>query len=270
MNKRNAQSNKVVAAHCEKIVWEVQETGKLARTLQERCNMLWQNADVRYEFARNFEVRKVLQQRFNLDGSPQLTSLSFRCYALHWSEYLCRWYIASSFYPLDESWLWHIQIHIMTYYDCRFAGLWWLTDTAWKISVWSNRYASRFCQSRRWRPLCFPVGHLLSAFNDDMMSQVFERSGCIVCWWSETSCACSQSMLSEPCLTCPFHVISPFFLNFRFPFSFSFCYLALEGDIPDTWQKDATKAPQSFILRWTSHQRELQLQNAEDIYIIII
>ena len=34
MNKRNAQSNKVVAAHCEKIVWEVQETGKLARTLQ--------------------------------------------------------------------------------------------------------------------------------------------------------------------------------------------------------------------------------------------
>lgn len=135
MNKRNAQSNKVVAAHCEKIVWEVQETGKLARTLQERCNMLWQNADVRYEFARNFEVRKVLQQRFNLDGSPQLTSLSFRCYALHWSEYLCRWYIASSFYRLDESWLWHIQIHIMTYYDCRFAGLWWLTDTAWKISV---------------------------------------------------------------------------------------------------------------------------------------
>lgn len=62
-----------------------------------------------------------------------------------------------------------------------------------------------------------------------------------------------------------------FFFKLQVPFfktfSFSFCYLALEGDIPDTWQKDATKAPQSFILRWTSHQRELQLQNAEDIYI---
>ena len=61
-----------------------------------------------------------------------------------------------------------------------------------------------------------------------------------------------------------------FFLNFRFLFSFSFCYLALEGDIPDTWQKDATKAPQSFILRWMSHQRVLQLQNAEDIYNYMI
>ena len=44
-----------------------------------------------------------------------------------------------------------------------------------------------------------------------------------------------------------------------------FCYLALEGHTPDTWQKDATKAPGSLILRWISHHcQPEQFQNAED------
>ena len=167
MNKRNAQSNKAVAHF-----WNGQGMRKLfgkfrkPGNLQELFNILWQNADLRC--------------------ARSCSSASISTEVLNW--HLClshvMHYIAVSTCA-DVTWCCNIilstwWILIMTYsdsyydmhtHDRRFAGLWRLTDTAWKISVWSNRDASRFCQSRRRRPLRFRVGHLLSAFNDMTLHQ---------------------------------------------------------------------------------------------------